>query len=544
MTAGQSYILVTTLGTGKYEEAPYKYGDKVYTEVYIQAAICRMLKETYGFVPENILILATEEAQKSHKESLQKRLQELNLPAQFVPIPKTNDASGVWEIFKIIYENVPAGKELILDITHAFRYMPMILAVMAPYLKLLKNVSVKGIYYGEFDREHKEASAIVDITSLASIQEWTLAVHDFANNGNATLLNNLAQKAVSPILKETKGKDDAAQNIKSIAKNLPEFTQFVEVCSSLELIKADFVKIREWIEKVKSDTVPVFYPLLQSIQKTIQDYQPNDLNNITHAIRYCIDKNKIQQGLTFAQEHIVSLLCRKIDEDYLDKEVRTIVSGFVSMINEKKDISQWKHKTNDKAREDAILNKLQQLGMKDYIQKEFNINNIRNAINHAGFNKDNPPKYSTSVEKLYQTFEALKKFSQDINVKVSMDVPSSEGYLLNISNHPFEKWSEIQKQAAIEQFGKVVDMPFPNIPPEYSTAQIYKMAEEYKSKIFEEHPNCKAIHIMGEFNFTFHFVSIIKEYIPCFASTTERKFEELSDGSRKLYFDFVQFRAY
>lgn len=218
MATNNSYVLITTIGTGKYEQAPYHYGGKVYEEEYIQAAIVRMLRDTQKLDPENILIFATDEAQQTHGTPLLKRFEELNLSAQIITIPKTKDTSGVWETFKIIYDNIPAEKELILDITHALRYMPMILAVMAPYLKLLKKVFIKGIYYGEFDRNSKQDAAIVDITSLASIQDWTLAVHDFVNNGNASLLNNLAQNAVKPILKETKGKDKTAENIKKNCK--------------------------------------------------------------------------------------------------------------------------------------------------------------------------------------------------------------------------------------------------------------------------------------------------------------------------------------
>lgn len=37
--------------------------------------------------------------------------------------------------------------------------------------------------------------------------------------------------------------------------------------------------------------------------------------------------------------------------------------------------------------------------------------------------------------------------------------------LINLSNHPYEKWDETQKQAAIEAFGRVEDYPFPPIDP-------------------------------------------------------------------------------
>ncbi|MFM2392284.1 MAG: hypothetical protein RLZZ546_261 [Bacteroidota bacterium] len=114
--------------------------------------------------------------------------------------------------------------------------------------------------------------------------------------------------------------------------------------------------------------------------------------------------------------------------------------------------------------------------------------------------------------------------------------------LLNLSNHPFENWSDSQKQAAIDRFGSVQDLAFPNIDPEFTKDEITDLVREYIIKAQSFHPNC--IHIMGELTFTFSFVSFCRYIgVKCFASTTHRIVEEI-DGKKVTTFDFKQFRPY
>jgi len=125
--------------------------------------------------------------------------------------------------------------------------------------------------------------------------------------------------------------------------------------------------------------------------------------------------------------------------------------------------------------------------------------------------------------------------------------------LLNLSNHPHSKWSPKQRAAAEGLFGIVLDIPFPALEPTVSFEEIEKQVQEYvqlclthfaQYKDFEytkEH----AIHIMGEFTFTYLFVKEMERRgLPCVASTTERIVTDNPDGSKTTVFQFVQFRPY
>lgn len=115
--------------------------------------------------------------------------------------------------------------------------------------------------------------------------------------------------------------------------------------------------------------------------------------------------------------------------------------------------------------------------------------------------------------------------------------------LLNLSNHPSTKWPENQKQAAIEKYGSIQDLSFPQIDPQAGKDEVIALANDYMTQIEEINPT--AVHIMGEMVFTYQIVSLLKEKgIPCIASTTERIAEEMEDGKKLMTFKFVRFRDY
>jgi hypothetical protein len=117
--------------------------------------------------------------------------------------------------------------------------------------------------------------------------------------------------------------------------------------------------------------------------------------------------------------------------------------------------------------------------------------------------------------------------------------------LINFSNHPSSNWPEEQKIAAL-QFGDIVDFPFPAINPEGDSLYIEKLAEEYLNIIVNKYFSrpLPTVHIMGELNFTFSMVRLLRHYgFTCIASTTERVTAEKS-GTKTSEFRFKQFRKY
>ena len=96
-------------------------------------------------------------------------------------------------------------------------------------------------------------------------------------------------------------------------------------------------------------------------------------------------------------------------------------------------------------------------------------------------------------------------------------------------------------------YGEILDIPFPQIPPEKDERYIHDLAEKYASIIENDlvHSDNNAVHVMGEMTFTYDLIKTLSlKGITCIASTTERIVRDISDNKREITFDFVRFRKY
>jgi len=120
--------------------------------------------------------------------------------------------------------------------------------------------------------------------------------------------------------------------------------------------------------------------------------------------------------------------------------------------------------------------------------------------------------------------------------------------LINLSNHPVEKWSEKQINEAKKNYGEIRDLPFPEINPDWDEETVENFSqmyfEEIQAIIESAHNQNNAVHVMGELTFTFNIVyKLLSQNIVCIASTSKRNVTE--KGNKKITeFNFVRFREY
>lgn len=117
--------------------------------------------------------------------------------------------------------------------------------------------------------------------------------------------------------------------------------------------------------------------------------------------------------------------------------------------------------------------------------------------------------------------------------------------LLNLTNHPSSTWSQAQKDAAIKQFGGILDMPFPQIDPEASLEEVQALAIETFEKIAGMKISELAVLVTGEFNFCYCILTILeRERVAAYATTSERIASVSEKGERIPIYLFKQFRPY
>ena len=126
--------------------------------------------------------------------------------------------------------------------------------------------------------------------------------------------------------------------------------------------------------------------------------------------------------------------------------------------------------------------------------------------------------------------------------------------LINLTNHPSDKWSERQKQTATEKYKEIEDIKFPQIEPSATIEDVLELAKKYVTEIkhklnytdvntFDFETN--AVHIMGEMTFTHNIIRLLDQNaIKCIASTTKRTSIEEENGRKISVFEFIKFRNY
>ena len=97
---------------------------------------------------------------------------------------------------------------------------------------------------------------------------------------------------------------------------------------------------------------------------------------------------------------------------------------------------------------------------------------------------------------------------------------------VNFTNHPSGSWGAAQRRAA-QVYGEILDLPFPEVPPALSAAEVAALADEWAARIV------RLLQSRG--------VPVVAACSArCAASRTD------ADGCthRQTEFRFVQFREY
>ena len=117
---------------------------------------------------------------------------------------------------------------------------------------------------------------------------------------------------------------------------------------------------------------------------------------------------------------------------------------------------------------------------------------------------------------------------------------------LNFTNHPAAGWSAEQRRAALA-YGVILDLPFPDGPPECSTAEVAVLADAWAARILAMHPDC--VLCQGEMTLTARVVRLLQSRgVPVVAACSARCAASRTDADgcthRQTEFRFVQFREY
>lgn len=561
-------VFISILGTGNYNLCSYRQGDFTSTETrFIQEATLDLLRErsewsaddaAYIFLTPTAKIanwqaVPIDSRTDSPKDyaGLEPTLSQMGLPFPVEPveISEEGDEEAIWSVFRSIYDQIHEGDRLYIDITHSFRYLPMLLLVLTNYAKELKGAEVVSITYGNLD-----AKQLVDLGALIELQDWTVAAGEFLRNGRASELEELTKERVTPILRKSEKKDKNAIRLSDMTRRLTTVSQNLITIRGKEILSGEmFKKLDECTHGLDAGLITPMVPLVDKIKDSFRDFDTKpSVSNGFAAARWCYRMQLYQQSITILQETMKAYVAAShgypSDKGYyteLASKAFHITKGSIPKDKWQLGESDPTDRTDREARAEVVRQFLADPVVRELSQLYTEIGQLRNDFNHAGFRRNavNGRDIPGRIEELISRTEEVLRGKQAIE-PLPTQSPGAP-LLINLSNHPSAGWGARQREAA-EMYGEIEDMDFPAIPPVAGEREITDLAEEYVARI-EERAETRdvTVHIMGEMTFCYAVITRLQPLgIPCIASTTRRQVTETADGVKEVRFDFETFRKY
>lgn len=420
-------VFLSILGTGKYSETKYYFDKdikdttKYFETRFIQEATIKYFCSEWN-ENDRIIIFLTQDARAKNWEEpsqngykgLSKTIEDLKLAAKMITIdiPDGKNEDEIWKIFDKIYDVLQDEDNLYIDITHAFRSLPMLLTVLLSYAKVLKRVKVMSLTYGNWEaKDTNNCSPVIDLTALSSLQDWSIAANNFVSFGNPDMLSELTSQEINPILKHTQGKDRVASQLRTVTSNIKTFVTNLLTLRGNKIYKGDNAEIiKNAITEAKQINVllPQLNPLLDNIQQKISSFNSKaSILNIWAATEWYIQHGLYQQAYSILREGVITYICSLLNWPINDINNRELIVSACKIVKEKVPENHWKE--NCKNNRDKVLEIIDFLySRQNLVENILALSEGRNDFMHAGF-RDNAINGNTLIQNIDNLFKKLKE---------------------------------------------------------------------------------------------------------------------------------------
>lgn len=279
-------------------------------------------------------------------------------------IPDGENEGQLRWIFKCLSDCIQPEDEIIFDITHSFRSLPMLAIVALNYAKTMKGCKLQGIYYGAYEAGDKDeegnvtVAPIFDLTEYSRILEWTHAAETVREYGNPQDLyglvrhdDTMARRSGDSVTLYIKKMNDLYLDLLScrggVPKESPKERSILSDYKLTEDLKESALQRLETSEKTeKGQEIPSHDFLIREILGAADSAYSSFNENLSDnyqvglcAVKWYLDHSMVQQGLTAMEETVKTYLCYYFDLDEMDKDIRDIVDKCVKAISHKNESS-------------------------------------------------------------------------------------------------------------------------------------------------------------------------------------------------------------
>ena len=271
--------------------------------------------------------------EKSNWEQLKEIFQSKYPHVNLIPvkgIPEQNTVDDIWTIFNKVNECLEEGDEVIFDITHSFRSVPIVALLAVSYFRVVRDVKIKALIYGAFEAKNTNTNETptFDLLPVIRLFDWLTATDQFLKTGNGRDLASLLRQAV-PSEQELRLKPETRpirSHLEKSAKAIESISLALAITRPIEAMEASS-NLRSKLE----DAIPTFEkrakPFTFLVDRVIQEHGQFSLKNsrsqdtfVTNLwlqlkmINWYLDYDQVVQAVTLAREWIISVLVLRFDK--------------------------------------------------------------------------------------------------------------------------------------------------------------------------------------------------------------------------------------
>lgn len=473
---------LSVLGTSNYEPVSY---DHQPVSSFVQIALLRKFHDQLGKTDSRITIFLTKKAKEANwddrnfseyekksmerwpesvkpaadlkrglRTEIQTQLPELMDRVETVDIPDGINQNEIWEIFRKLYECIDENDQIIMDVTHSFRSIPILMIAALNYAGVMKKSVLSGIYYGAFEAAEKESKTgvkeapIFDLTLYNDILRWTHAADTLRNYGNPNEISLIVEEKIRRLGEQKQiAKVKEWKTIRKYTSAMSSLADSLSACRGAVLpdpsvkkaeqksISGAYAMVKRYqagAENIPDDSKNIYplYELLNEAEKSFEGFDVEESYQTgLAAVQWYIDNNMIQQGYTALEETAKTFICSWYHLDETVKGIRDDVAGHAmnlmshymrhlqmnaaeaEQIDRNKVWSDIRKELEQKNKSPEEKRQIQKIVMTlpfSYADIIDDIKDIRNDINHFGM-RANPRPTATIKVKLKEDFESLKK---------------------------------------------------------------------------------------------------------------------------------------
>ncbi len=581
---------VSFLGIGNYQETTYSWEGKGECRAqYVQIAQVKLLLEDADVGPrlKRVSVFGTPSAKAKHWDKTptgEARLKDglaacvaratdegSSIELSFVSLSEDQSNEAQWQTFQMLLNEVPRDCELVMDMTHGFRALPVVVSSALQFLRLTRGVRLRHVLYGLFDGDATTPTPMMDYRRFYEIADWTDAVACLVDDADASKLASLADR-------------DTALNVagfrdKAIAEALQSITDAirnVEMHNIAEKARAGISLISKRLEAATAEGNIVAKTLLQLVLDKFGDLASTEPisgffdeayfeTQLAYA-RLLLDHKLTMQACTAMVETIGSLGMRGANAGRIQYTTRKGLDGrrkadlFMKMVE--KEEAEFRvsnqHDANMHKELRPYYEALKDVGAIDTLRSfAKSLRDTRNGLDHGWTSKRNASESIVSdAEAYFEGLRAAIELAMQVDVS-SLKVNEENKRLIVLLNHEL---TEVQRQEIHKRFeipSEHLVFPPPtlaaawsSVSPEGTSKSVFKgLRSLIESWLDEEARTGDLILVQGEPGAVFVAVDAARNrgVLPLYA-TTKRVASSKEDQEGAVHktsvFRHVQFREY